>query len=159
MNFDAFFEEIERHKVDISFDNRIGGNPVLLSNEALFHLPFLATIILLIGKGRQKTKSSEIGQIVGECLERSLTGFKGSSQHLGWSANLRIRTVKALTFLETAKLIVVDKRDNAIKATEFGRKVIDKALTEDTDLSFALKTIERSYRNIRSERQIEMDLS
>jgi hypothetical protein len=38
----------------------------------------------------------------------SFYGFKGSAQHLGWSANLRIRTIKAVNFLEATKLIEVN---------------------------------------------------
>lgn len=158
MNFDTFFDEVERKKFNLEFDNAYEKKTVLLSNEALFHLPFLATIILMLAKGRRKPKSSEIGQLVGECLERSLAGFKGSSQHLGWSANLRIRTVKAMTFLETAGLIQIDQQKSTLKATDFGRKVINSAIDDESDISIALRTIDRSFRNIQVERQIEMEL-
>ena len=49
-----------------------------LDNEALFQLPLLAMSILAISKGLSKPQLPEIGQLVGECLERTVAGFKGS---------------------------------------------------------------------------------
>ncbi len=159
MNYDEFFEEAEEKKITIRFDNPDSSVTHRLSNEALFHLPLLAMTILLLSKSRRKPKSDEIGQIVGECFERTFSGFKGSSQHLGWSANLRMRTVKALTFLEAADLVRVDKNHSRIFATDNGKKVIEKATESDTDLAYTLKLIERKYRDIKVEEQIAMELT
>lgn len=159
MNYDEFFQEAKDKRISINFENP--DSPVVhrLSNEALFHLPLLAMTILLLSKSRRKPKSEELGQLVGECLERTFDGFKGSSQHLGWSANLRMRTVKALTFLEAADLVKVDNSHSLIKATEKGKKVIKKATEGDTYLSYTLQLIERKYRDIKIEKQISMELS
>ena len=112
MNYDEFFREANQRNVRLvaDADQDQTSNVTLLGNEALFQLPFLAMAILSICKGSRKPVLSELGQIVGECLERTLVGFKGSAQHIGWSANLRIRTVKALTFLEISGLIEVGLR-------------------------------------------------
>lgn len=158
MNYDAFFDEIAQNEIEVRFDNADEGQTYRLSNEALFHLPLLAITILLLSKNRRKPRQDEIGQLVGECFERTFPGFKGSSQHLGWSANLRMRTVRALTFLETAQLVVVDATKSRINATEKGRSVINRALESDSDLSYALKSIERAYRNISVEKQITLGL-
>lgn len=99
----------------------------------------------------------EIGQIVGECIERTFTNFKGSSQRLGWSANLRMRTVAALAFLESSGLVAVGDK-GIISATELGRKTIKSAFAEDDDLNFTLITVERSYRDICGERRSQMEL-
>jgi len=77
---------------------------------------------------------------------------------LGWSANLRMRTVKALTFLETVSLVEVDRHDSRIKATEFGKKVVSKAIDVQSDLGYTLHLIERNYFDIQIEKQIAMDL-
>ena len=114
--------------------------------------------ILLLSKSKRKPKSDEIGQLVGECFERTFSGFKGSSQHLGWSANLRMRTVKALTFLEAADLVRVDKSHSRINATVNGKKVIARATKGDTDLAYTLQLIERKYRDIEVEKQISLEL-
>jgi len=157
MGFDEFFAEIYRKGISLSFECHEGTRPALLSNEALFHLPFLAMTILILSGGRSKPKTSEIGQTVGECLELSIIGFKGSSQHLGWSANLRMRTVRALSFLEVSCMVEIDKSNSRIMATDVGRKVIMSALSNDTDLSYNLKVIERSYRNMNNERKIQQE--
>lgn len=154
MNYNEFFNEAEEREVSIDLYNRNDFYPHKLSNEALFHLPLIAMTILLLSKSSRKPKIQQLGQIVGECFERSFVGFKGSSQHLGWSANLRIRTVKALTFLETADLVEVDRQDSRIKATEIGKRVIGQALENETDLSYNLYVIERKYKDIQIERQI-----
>lgn len=159
MNYEEFFKEAEEKKIDISFNNPETSVPHRLSNEALFHLPLLAMTVLLLSKSRRKPKSHELGQLIGECFERTFAGFKGSSQHLGWSANLRMRTVKALTFLEVADLVTVDLKDSRIKATPSGKKVISKATEEASDLAYILQVIERNYQDTQIEKQIRMELT
>lgn len=154
MNYDEFFKQASSRNM------RLPPAPVTaeyhssLNNEALFQLPLLAMTILALSKGRAKPTLSELGQLVGECLERTVRGFKGSSQDIGWSANLRIRTVKALTFLERAGFASVDERDRLIKATEKGRKIVAMVIESETPLGEALLNIERSFENIRVERRI-----
>lgn len=158
MNYDEFFKEAaeKRIHIDVKADGE-RGTP-LLSNEALFQLPLLAMVVLIMGKGKRKPALSEIGQLVGECLERTVIGFKGSSQDIGWSANLRIRTVKALTFLEVAGLAAVDEHARVVGTTERGRVVLDSALSKEGRLANALMVVERNYKNIAAETKIRMDL-
>ncbi len=158
MDYIGFFQAVRDGNIEMRFDNPKEAHPDRLSNEALFHLPLLAITILLLAKGRRKPRVDEIGQLVGECFERTFTGFKGSSQHLGWSANLRVRTVRALTFLETTGLIDVDKTKDRILISKKGKPVIDRALRQDSDLSYMLRALERSYRNISVEKQMSMEL-
>ena len=158
MDYEEFFQEASEKEIVFSLDQFSDSANHRLSNEALFHLPLLAMTILLLSKTRRKPKSDELGQVIGECFERTFSGFKGSSQHLGWSANLRMRTVKALTFLETVNLVEVDRHDSRIKATEFGKKVVSKAIDVQLDLGFTLQVIERNYFDLQIEKQIAMDL-
>ncbi len=156
MNYESFFEAIKKAEIEIPFDNPREGTAVGLDNEALFHLPLLAVTVLMLAKGHRKPKSNELGQLIGECFERTFAGFKGSSQHLGWSANLRVRTVRALTFLEVAGLVSVEDNNSRITATDRGRTVIDTALKAESGLSIVLLKIERNYRNLSEEKQIAM---
>lgn len=155
MNLDEFFAEAER--LDIRIDLGSPATPLThsLSNEALFQLPLLAMAILALAKGQSKPRLPEIGQLIGECLERTVAGFKGSSQDIGWSANLRIRTIKALTFLELTGLAEVDKHTKEISATLLGKSVYRHAVADETPLSMSLQVIEKSYQNIRAEARIE----
>ncbi|TNH14600.1 hypothetical protein [Halomonas sp. BL6] len=158
MDYEEFFQEASEKEIVLSIDQFSDSATHRLSNEALFHLPLLAMTILLLSKTRRKPKSDELGQLIGECFERTFSGFKGSSQHLGWSANLRMRTVKALTFLETVSLVEVDRHDSRIKATEFGKTVVSKAIGVQSDLGYTLQVIERNYFDLQIEKQIAMDL-
>lgn len=158
MNYDEFFQEASKKEIILPLDQFSASENHRLSNEALFHLPLLAMTILLLSKTRRKPKSDELGQLIGECFERTFSGFKGSSQHLGWSANLRMRTVKALTFLETVSLVEVDRHDSRIKATNFGKVVVSRAINIQSDLSYTLQLIERNYFDLQIEKQIAMDL-
>ncbi len=158
MDYEKFFQEASEREIVLPLDEFSASVTHRLSNEALFHLPLLAMTILLLSKTRRKPKSDELGQLIGECFERTFSGFKGSSQHLGWSANLRMRTVKALTFLETVSLVEVDRHDSRIKATEFGKKVVSKAVDFQSDLGYTLQLIERNYFDLQIEKQIAMDL-
>ena len=157
MNYEDFFREIREKELELRFDNPDYSPGARLSNEALFHLPLLAITILMLAKGSRKPKIDQIGQLVGECFERTFAGFKGSSQHLGWSANLRMRTVKALTFLEAAQLVRVE--NGRITVTPQGKSVIDAGLeAESTELAYTLRVVERNYRNISVEKQISLGL-
>lgn len=158
MNFETFFSEVRKAGLELSFDNPEQTSTPRLSNEALFHLPLLAITILMLAKNKRKPRIDELGQLVGECFERTFVGFKGSSQHLGWSANLRVRTVRALTFLETAGLVTVEGHTKRMGITPSGKTVIAAALAQDSDLTYTLRVVERSYRNISVERQLSLGL-
>jgi len=158
MNYDDFFKEAIRLNLRPPLNSFQVTYHSSLDNEALFQLPLLAMVILTLSKGKRKPKFAELGQLVGECLERTVVGFKGSSQGIGWSANLRIRTVKALTFLERAGFVVVDERDGRVSIEDKGRNVIDHINGEETPLAYALSTLERSYDNISAERRIESEV-
>lgn len=132
--------------------------PIGLSNESLFHLPLLACVVLTLSRQRRPLRTHEVGQLVGECLEKTFIAFKGSTQYLGWSANLRIRTVSALIFLEAANLIIVNNKGH-VAATEQGRKVIDKAIDAKDDLAMTIIAVQRVYRDVISERGFQMELS
>lgn len=158
MNFDLFFQSTEKSPINIEFEFDTHTEKFGLDNEALFQLPFICMVILTMSKGHRKPFVSHLGQLVGECLEKSIPAFKGSSQHLGWSANLRIRTVKALSFLEMAQLIVTANQNSRIQITELGKKIIQSALDGQDDLAANLLRIAREYRNIYVSSQLDMEL-
>lgn len=157
MNFEEFFSSVQESNVVLNIDSDFSTTR-FLNNEALFQLPLIALIILLMAKDRRKPRISEIGQLVGESIEASMPGFKGSSQNIGWSANLRIRTVKAIGFLELTNLVVVDNLKSRIKITGLGKKVIERALGRNDDLSLGLVHAARAYRNICVARQLDLEL-
>lgn len=157
MNFEEFFSSVQESNVVLNIDSDFS-TARFLNNEALFQLPLIALIILLMAKDRRKPRISEIGQLVGESIEASMPGFKGSSQNIGWSANLRIRTVKAIGFLELTNLVVVDNLKSRIKITGLGKKVIERALGRNDDLSLGLVHAARAYRNICVARQLDLEL-
>lgn len=149
-----FFSEARRLGLRLNLSGE-GPSPMhTLDNEALFQLPLLAMVILAISKGRSKPELPEVGQLVGECLERTVVGFKGSSQHIGWSGNLRIRTVKALTFLESTGQVTIDKVTREVSATDLGKKVYSGAVEGESLLAHSLRTIELSYQYIRDEARV-----
>ena len=159
MSLQAFFSEAERMDLRVALPAEADVLTHTLSNEALFQLPLLAMAILAITKGRSKPRLPEIGQLVGECLERTVAGFKGSSQDIGWSANLRIRTIKALTFLEATGLATVNRQTKEVVATDLGRSVYQHAVGLETPLSLSLQVVEVSYQNIRAEARIEGEVA
>lgn len=159
MNYEDFLNKLETKDIKITLSNDTKRKTSLgLDNEALFQLPLIAMIILLLSKNARKAKVSEIGQLVGELLEDTMTGFKGSSQYLGWSSNLRIRTVTALNFLEAVDLVSINNRDTKISITKLGNKVISRALDYESDLAYNLALIERSYRNYRVDTRLDGEL-
>ena len=159
MSSTEFFSEARRLGLKLNLSGE-GPSPMhTLDNEALFQLPLLAMTILAISQGRSKPELSEIGQMVGECLERTVAGFKGSSQSIGWSGNLRIRTIKALTFLESTSLVTIDKMTREISATDLGKKVYSIAAEGESLLAHSMKTIELSYKYIRDEARIRGEVN
>lgn len=158
MNFEDFFNRVGQKEIRLTLKEDTFSKGNLLDNEALFQLPLICLIILLMAKDRSKLLVPEVGQLVGECIESSMHGFKGSAQHIGWSANLRLRTVKAVGFLELAQLIEIDDHNKKISISKLGRRVIDKALTRDNDLAVNLSIIAREYRNICVSKRLDMKL-
>jgi len=157
MELDEFYSQA----LDISIEYKTeqeNQKKYLLNNEVLFQLPFLSMVILLLAKNRSKPKVSEIGELVGKCLEDSMPTFKKSNQYISWSANLRIRTVKALQILEVHKLISIDNNVSKIKITNLGKKVISKALENEDSLTWNLEAIQYSYQNIRKYQQFELEI-
>lgn len=149
-----FFSEAKRLNLKLKLSGD-GPSPThTLDNEALFQLPLLAMTILAISKGLSKPALPEIGQPVGECLERTVSGFKGSSQDIGWSGNLRIRTIKALTFLESTGQVTIDAATRRISATDLGKKVYNGAIDGESLLAVSMRTIELSYQYIRDEARV-----
>ncbi|CFQ34249.1 hypothetical protein [Yersinia bercovieri] len=159
MNFDSFFEQIKQRELTIKLSSITRpDHRNLLDNEALFQLPLISIIILVLAKDKRKPKVAEIGQLIGECIEASFIGFKSSAQHIGWSANLRIRTVKALSFLEQSELIIINNRKDRLNITELGKKVVERAMSWDDNLEYSLTLVSRSYRNICISRQLDLEL-
>lgn len=159
MSSTEFFKEARRLGLRLNLSGEGHSPPHTLDNEALFQLPLLAMTILAISKGRAKPGLPEIGQLVGECLERTVAGFKWSSQDIGWSGNLRIRTVKALTFLESTGQVSIDKVTREISVTDLGKKIYSSAVEGESLLAFSMKTIELSYQYIRDEDRARGDVS
>lgn len=157
MNSDEFFTSLAKKNIKIVVTESKYNQSKGLDNEALFQLPLIAMIILLISKNRRKADISDIGSLVGTLIEETMKGFKTSSQNLGWSANLRIRTVTALNFLEAVQLITINVH-NKLCITELGKKVIDKTLGYDSDLSYNLGIIERVYRNKCVDKKLDGEL-
>lgn len=151
MSSAEFFKEAKKLNVRLNLMADAPAFAHSLDNEALFQLPLLAMTILAISKGSSKPQLPEIGQLVGECLERTVAGFKGSSQDIGWSGNLRIKTIKALTFLESTGQVVIEEHTRRISATDLGKKIYKGAVNEDSRLAVSMKTIELSYQYIRDE--------
>lgn len=158
MNFDLFFNEVEKSKIKLGSVKKREVNNGILDNEALFQLPFISLVILVLAKDKRKPKVEELGRLVGECLELTMPAFKKSKQKISWSANLRIRTINAMTFLEAVGLIHVNNRKGRLSITESGKKLIESALKNEDNLSCTLSEIKRSYRNICVSRQLDMEL-
>ena len=156
MKASDFFSQIESQGIEVAFDYRTEVPPSRLSNEAMFHLPLIAIAILVLAKGQAKPAVDEIGQLVGDCYEQTFPDFRGSAQHLGWSAALRVRTVQALTFLVQAQLVSIEPDRNRIVCSRLGKAVVDRAISSGGDLASNLVAVERSYRNIRAERQLRL---
>ncbi|MDD2050259.1 hypothetical protein [Pseudomonas putida] len=157
MNFDSFFATVESDDLILPVE-AVGAGKYYLNNEALFQLPLICLIVLLMAKDKRKPRISELGQLVGESIESAMPGFKGSAQHLGWSANLRVRTVKAITFLENSYLIEVNNRKSRLAITDLGKKIIARATSQDDDLAYNLAQIARAYRNICVAKQLDLEL-
>lgn len=161
MNFETFFKRIAKKDlvipIDLPSDNNKNKN-VTLDNEALFQLPLISLIVLSMTSSRRKPFVSQIGQLVGESIQLSMPAFKESKQHLAWSSNLRVRTVKAITFLEHAGLIEIKNRKGRANITDLGKKVVKHAMDTDSELSANLSAIRIAYRNICISNQLKMEI-
>lgn len=134
MSLNEFFKEAEKLNIHLRISVAESVPAHSLNNEALFQLPLLAMTILALSKGNSKPVLSEIGQLVGECLERTVAGFKGSSQD-------------------------IDEHTRRISATELGRKIYSGATKGDSPLAHSMKTIELSYKYLLDESKIRGEVN
>ncbi|SHO52892.1 hypothetical protein [Desulfopila aestuarii] len=151
MNYKEFFAKISNKDIVIPVDLSSipkRSHSEVLDNEALFQLPLICLIILTMVGSTRKPIVSQIGQLVGESIQLSMPAFKKSKQHIGWSSNLRVRTVKAITFLERANLIEINNRKGRASITDLGKRVVKYAMDTDSELSQNLAAIRIAYRNI-----------
>ncbi len=158
MNFESFFIEVERRESDIVIPSDAETNSHLLDNETLFQLPLISLIVLIITSGQRKPIISELGQLVGESIEVVFTGFKGSARHLGWSALLRVRTVKSVSFLELSGFVEVRNKDNRLVVTEKGRRLLERILSKDSELASHLLEVKDAFAAVYKDAQQETKL-
>ena len=125
-----------------------------LSNEALFQLPFISMTILFLSKGRSKPSVAEVGQKLGYAFERSFVAFKGSSQHVGWSSNMRLRTTTAVSFLELSKLVTVDTYNKEVSITELGKAVIEKVMHQEGNLKDNITVLCKNFNGLKKEDKV-----
>lgn len=158
MNFETFFLEAEKKESDIVFFSGAENETHFLDNETLFQLPLISLIVLTVASGQRKPIVSELGRLVGESIESVFTGFKGSARHLGWSALLRIRTVKSVSFLELSGFIEVRKKDSRIAATKKGQRLLKIVLSKDNELSSHLLAVKDAFIVVHKNAQYETKL-
>lgn len=154
-DLDFWISQSTDEKIDFEFT--VGKNASQLSNEAIFHLPLLAFAILSLAACPRPIRTKEVGQIIGECFERVFKSFKGSTRYLGWSTNLRVRTVAALALLEHVELVTVDGK-SMVKSTEKGRLIINSVEKKDVDLYEVLIKVQDAYRDVIAEKTKQMEL-
>lgn len=159
MNIDELFDKLEKNQTSIELSVAAEQSKYQLDNESLFQLPLISLVILIMADGTTKPKVSQIGQLVGETFESVFVGFKGTARHLGWSTVLRIRSVKALTFLETTGLVEIRAKDGRITTTKPGKSLVTKTCKMENDLSSSLYKVKDAYKNIQSEKQYELKLT
>jgi hypothetical protein len=158
MNFENFFIEAESKDSGIDFPFSSQNETHFLDNEALFQLPLISLIVLTIASCKRKPIISELGQLVGESIESVFTGFKGSARHLGWSALLRIRTVKSVSFLEVSGFVEIRKIDSRLAATEKGKRLLKNVLSKDNELSSHLLELKDAFSVVHKDSQNETKL-
>lgn len=154
-NFDFWITHATDERVNFEFN--VGKSASQLSNEAIFHLPLLAFAILSLAVCQRPIRTKEVGQIIGECFERVFKSFKGSARFLGWSTNLRVRTVAALALLEHVELVTVDEK-SMVKSTDQGRIIIKAVEKSDLDLYEVLIKVQDAYRDVIAEKTKQMEL-
>lgn len=121
----------------ISKDVKVNYEP--LTNDALFHIPLISiSVLVLIKNSKFLVDTGEVGRMVGLLLEETISGFKGSSQILGWSSTLRQRTAEAVAFLEEYRLLTVSE-SRQLSITDEGNKFILGLKNENTDLGQAVR--------------------
>lgn len=158
MNFENFFIEVESSENNITMPPDSDKRAELLDNETLFQLPLISLIVLIIASGKRKPLVSELGQLVGESIEIVFTGFKGSARNLGWSALLRIRTVKSVSFLEMTGFLEIRKKDNRLSVTNKGKKLLSAILERNSVLTFRLLEVKDAFATLHKDVQYETKL-
>jgi hypothetical protein len=142
MDVDAFLKRISGTDLRLSATMetvQAGRSPEAL--DALFHLPLLALITMVIAK-RKPFRTTALGRNVASLLVEHFSALRHSPHSLETSLTLRRRCADALAFLEAAGLVnVSDDSQRMVSLSEGGKKQFSGALADRSDLGLLVRQL------------------
>jgi hypothetical protein len=116
--------------------------------DALFHLPLLALVMMVIGT--QATLSTVLlGRKVAWLLVEHFGALRRSPHGLETSLTLRRRCADALAYLEAAKLVNVSNNEaREITLTQVGKDRLKVASRDTSDLGTLIRQLRISQRRV-----------
>jgi hypothetical protein len=151
MDVDTFLESVATTDMKLavpSADMAPGRAPETM--DALFHLPLLALATMVIAR-RMPFPTVSLGRNVFMLLVEHFTALRYAPHGLETSITLRRRCADALAFLEEARLVAIsgDHQRN-VSLTPEGKKHMDRAAQDATDLGLLLRRLRTSRERVRA---------
>jgi hypothetical protein len=142
MNVDEFLESVSALNLRLSAENarEVPAHPPA-TMDALFHLPLLALLVLVIAR-RRSFSTLVLGRSVAMLLVEHFAALRRSPHSLETSVTLRRRCADALAFLESVGLVMVsEEREHVITLTQAGKNRIDNARQDESDLGLLVRQL------------------
>jgi len=138
MDIDAFLNEVSDTDLRLpAVAPTAVGSPEKM--DALFHLPLLALAIMVIAR-QTPFRTTLLGRKIAMLLVEHFVALANSPQGVETSLTLRRRCADALAFLEAVRLVSVSSdNQRVVTLTEIGRRELDKAMQEESDLGLLVR--------------------
>ena len=151
MDVDAFLENVSASGLRLTAadtDALRARKPETM--DALFHLPLLALVMMVIAR-RTQFRTVALGRNVAMLLVEHFSALRRSPHRIETSLTLRRRCADALAFLEAAKLVAVSpdsRRD--VTLTPEGKRHLDRAAREANDLGLLVRELARNQERVKA---------
>jgi hypothetical protein len=151
MDIDTFLESVKGTDIRLSIpltEPARAGAPETI--DALFHLPLLALATMIIAR-QMPFRTVSLGRNVVTLFVEHFTALRHAPHGLETSVTLRRRCADALAFLEAARLVTISKDPQRnISLPEEGKKHIDAAARDATDLGLLVRRLRTSQQRARA---------
>jgi hypothetical protein len=117
--------------------------------DALFHLPLLALAAMIIAR-QTPFSTVSLGRNVAMLLVEHFAALRNPSHGLETSLTLRRRCADALAFLEASNLVSISGPQRFVSLTDAGKKHIDTAARDATDLGLLVRQLRTSQERVKA---------
>ncbi len=146
IDLDEFARIARENKLQLPVSSTELQRSVANSALALFHVPLLAMVIVLIAQYRKgELRASEASVWTAATLANSYLGLRTQQRlMLEWSATFRERCAGAMAILETLELIELNGADRKLLLSDKGKQTVRDMLAGTDETGLLARKLQKS---------------